>query len=265
MKESGEPEIYKAIRFGTVLENVVFEEERRSVDFEANFITENTRASYPITYIDNVQIPCVGPHPKNVILLCCDAFGVLPPISKLTNEQAMYHFISGYTAKVAGTEMGVTEPEATFSACFGGAFLMWHPMKYASMLAEKMEKHGASAWLVNTGWTGGSYGTGSRIKLKYTRAIIDAIHSGELLHADYVQTSVFNLLVPKACSGVPSSLLLPETQWKNKIDFIKTLNMLADLFKKNFKKYEGGGEFVSKGIAASILEAGPVKENGVHI
>jgi len=143
-------------------------------------LTENTRASYPIEFINNAHIPCIGPHPKNLIMLCCDAFGVLPPVSKLTPEQAMYHFVSGYTAKVAGTEVGITEPQATFSACFGGAFLMWHPMKYASMLAEKMREHDTNAWLVNTGWIGGKYGVGSRISLKYTRAIINAIHSGEL-------------------------------------------------------------------------------------
>jgi phosphoenolpyruvate carboxykinase (ATP) len=142
LKGSQEPEIWKAIRFGAVLENVVFDEHTRAVDFDSNAVTENTRASYPIEHIDNARIPCVGPHPRNLVLLCCDAFGVLPPVSRLTKEQAMYHFISGYTAKVAGTEDGVTEPEATFSACFGGVFLMWHPMKYASMLAEKMEQHG---------------------------------------------------------------------------------------------------------------------------
>eukprot|EP00891_Asterochloris_glomerata_P009727 jgi/Astpho2/9727/Aster-03708 len=159
LKKQNEPEIYKAIKFGTVLENVVFDENTRLPDFDNNAVTENTRASYPIEYIDNARIPCMGPHPKNLILLCCDAFGVLPPVSRLTREQAMYHFISGYTAKVAGTEMGVTEPEATFSACFGGAFLMWHPMKYASMLADKMNQHGTTAWLVNTGWTGGRWAT----------------------------------------------------------------------------------------------------------
>ncbi|GMH35918.1 hypothetical protein BSKO_03786 [Bryopsis sp. KO-2023] len=265
LKKESEPEIYGAIRFGTVLENVVFGQENRDVDFEANFITENTRASYPIHFIDNVRIPCVGPHPKNIILLCCDAFGVLPPVSRLTTGQAMYHFISGYTAKVAGTEVGVTEPEATFSACFGGAFLMWHPMKYASMLAEKMEKHGATAWLVNTGWSGGKYGVGSRMKLKYTRAIINAIHSGELIKEEAVTTPVFNLEVPKKCSEVPSELLLPETQWKDKEDFKATLRKLGDMFIESFRKYEGGGGFVSKKIAGEILASGPTGncvENG---
>ncbi|CAD7703599.1 unnamed protein product [Ostreobium quekettii] len=258
LKPQSEPEIHRAIRFGTVLENVVFEDDTREVDFDANNITENTRASYPIHYIDNVRLPCTGPHPKNVILLCCDAFGVLPPVSRLSEPQAMYHFISGYTAKVAGTEVGVTEPEATFSACFGGAFLLWHPMKYAAMLAEKMEKHGATAWLVNTGWAGGSYGTGNRIKLSFTRAIIDAIHSGELLAAEYTNTPVFNLKVPKKCPGVPSSLLMPEAQWADKAEFRKTLDNLADRFRRNFVQYEGGGAYISKDIADKIKGAAPV-------
>jgi ATP-dependent phosphoenolpyruvate carboxykinase len=175
LKEENEPDIFHAIRFGTILENVIFDEETRHVDYDSNRITENTRASYPIDYIGNAKIPCVGGHPKNIIMLCCDAFGVLPPVARLTPEQAMYYFISGYTAKVAGTEMGVTEPEATFSACFGSAFLMWHPTKYAAMLEEKMQRHGATAWLINTGWTAGSYGTGYRFKLRHTRAIVDAI------------------------------------------------------------------------------------------
>lgn len=257
LKEESEPEIYRAIRFGTVLENVVFSEETREVDFDATYITENTRASYPIQFIDNVKIPCIGPHPKNVILLCCDAFGVLPPVSKLTNEQAMYHFICGYTAKVAGTEVGITDPEATFSACFGAAFLMLHPMKYASMLAEKMAEHGTNAWLVNTGWCGGKYGVGSRISLKNTRAIVDAIHSGELSDCEYHTTPIFNLKVPKKVSNVPTEILLPETSWTDKNEFTDTLTKLGNMFIKNFKKYEGGGGFVTKEIADSILAAGP--------
>lgn len=257
LKESSEPEIYRAIRFGTVLENVVFSEESREVDFEGNHITENTRASYPVDFIDNVRIPCVGPHPKNVILLCCDAFGVLPPVSKLTKDQAMYHFICGYTAKVAGTEVGIVEPEATFSACFGGAFLMWHPMKYASMLEERMEKHGSTAWLVNTGWAGGKYGVGKRMSLKYTRAIIDAIHSGELLEAECQTTPMFNLQVPQTCTNVPPEILNPDTTWKDKDDFNATLKKLAEMYIKNFKKFEGGGGFVEPEVAERILAAGP--------
>jgi phosphoenolpyruvate carboxykinase (ATP) len=175
-----EPEIFSAIKFGTVLENVVYDERSHEVDFTDTSITQNTRASYPINYIPNAKLPSLGGHPKNIILLTADAFGVLPPVSKLTPEQAMYHFISGYTAKVAGTEMGVNEPQATFSACFGAAFMVWHPSVYAELLAKKMKEHGATAWLVNTGWTGGPFGVGHRMHLKHTRAIIDAIHDGSL-------------------------------------------------------------------------------------
>eukprot|EP00879_Flechtneria_rotunda_P000221 GHRR01000295.1.p1 GENE.GHRR01000295.1~~GHRR01000295.1.p1 ORF type:complete len:582 (+),score=188.13 GHRR01000295.1:770-2515(+) len=258
LKASSEPEIYKAIRFGSVLENVVVNEATRAVDFVSNVITENTRASYPIDYIDNAKIPCVGPHPRNVVLLCCDAFGVLPPISKLSLEQVMYHFISGYTSKVAGTEMGVTEPEATFSACYGGAFLMWHPMKYAAMLAEKMRQHGTKGWLVNTGWTGGSYGVGSRISLKYTRAIIDAIHSGALNSAQYLEMPLFKLQVPTSCPGVPSVLLQPALQWADKDDFNNTLAQLATLFVGSFNSYlEDAALHVGADMADRILSGGP--------
>lgn len=263
LKRQNEPEIWNAIKFGTVLENVVFDENTREVDFDNNAVTENTRASYPIHYIDNARIPCVGPHPKNLILLCCDAFGVLPPVSKLSKEQAMYHFISGYTAKVAGTEQGITEPEATFSACFGGAFLLWHPMKYASMLAEKMDQHGTNAWLVNTGWTGGRYGVGSRFKLKHTRSIINAIHSGELNNCEYTSTPIFDLRVPTSISEVPVSMLNPEAQWPDKQDFQGTLKHLAELYTANFSKYASGGGFVSKDLAERIVGAGPhLSQNG---
>ncbi|KAH9756008.1 phosphoenolpyruvate carboxykinase (ATP) [Citrus sinensis] len=205
-----EPDIWNAIKFGTVLENIVFDEHTREVDYLDKSVTENTRAAYPIEYIPNAKIPCVGPHPKNIILLACDAFGVLPPVSKLSLEQTMYHFISGYTALVAGTEEGVKEPRATFSACFGAAFIMLNPTKYAAMLAEKMQKHGATGWLVNTGWSGGSYGSGNRIKLAFTRRIIDAIHSGTLLEASYTKTPVFGLEIPTEIEGVPSEILDPE-------------------------------------------------------
>ena len=186
--------------------------------------------------------------------------GVLPPVSKLTPEQAMYHFVSGYTAKVAGTEMGVTEPQATFSACFGSAFLVWHPMKYAGMLAEKMKSHGADAWLINTGWTGGRYGVGSRISIKYTRAIIDAIHSGELSESETTETGTFSLRVPKTCTGVPSNVLLPENSWGDKGDFDKTLKHLAELFVNNFEKFADGAGLVSPELAATIVAAGPSPE-----
>src|SRR6187431_1315346 len=173
LSKESEPEIFDAIRFGSVLENVIYDKQTRVVDYTSQAITENTRCSYPVEYIPNAKIPCVGKHPKNVIFLTCDAFGVLPPVSKLTPEQAMFHFISGYTAKVAGTEMGVKDPEATFSACFGAAFMVWHPTKYAELLADKIAKNGSQAWLVNTGWSGGGHGVGKRMSLKYTRAILD--------------------------------------------------------------------------------------------
>ncbi|KAG2427717.1 hypothetical protein HYH02_014548 [Chlamydomonas schloesseri] len=257
LKATTEPEIWNAIKFGTVLENVDYNPVTREVDYESERLTENTRASYPIEFMNNARIPCVGPHPKNVILLACDAFGALPPVSRLTMEQAMYHFISGYTAKVAGTEMGVTEPSATFSACFGSAFLMLHPYKYATMLAEKMKAHGTTAWLINTGWTGGKYGVGKRISLKHTRAIIDAIHSGELDKAEYVTTPIFGLQVPKAISGVPAEILSPENVWPSKDEFAQCLNNLGHMFIKNFEHFNDGEQFVGKEMAARILTGGP--------
>ena len=211
-----EPDIFNAIRYGTVLENVVYDEKTRKVDYSDTSITQNTRASYPIHYIDNVQIPCVAGNPNHVIFLTCDAFGVLPPVSRLTPEQASYHFISGYTAKVAGTEMGVTEPQATFSACFGAAFMMWHPNKYAELLADKIKKHNAKAWLVNTGWTGGAYGVGSRIKLKYTRAIIDAIQNNDFDDVETVIDPEFGFEIPTSCPDVPAELLVPKNTWDDK-------------------------------------------------
>ena len=195
-------------------------------------------------------MPCIAGHPKHVIFLTCDAFGVLPPVSKLSPEQASYHFISGYTAKVAGTEMGVTEPQATFSACFGAAFMMWHPNKYAELLAQKIKKHEVTAWLVNTGWTGGAHGVGSRIKLKYTRAMIDAIHHGDFEAAEYVQDDAFGFEVPTACPGVPDSVLIPENTWEDKKAYRATKAKLVALFKENFKQFESG-------VNAEIIAAGP--------
>ncbi len=250
-----EPEIYSAIKFGTVLENVVFNRESRVVDYDDADITENTRASYPIEFIPNAKIPCVGGHPSNIILLTCDAFGVLPPVSRLTPEQAMYHFISGYTAKVAGTEMGVDEPQATFSACFGAAFLVWHPTKYAELLAEKMRQHGSKAWLVNTGWTGGAFGVGHRMSLKHTRAIIDAIHDGSLEKAATEDDAIFGMKVPTSCNGVPGAVLKPENAWKDKRGYVATAEKLAGLFHQNFQKY---ADVASKDIA----QAGPKAHAG---
>lgn len=240
LSAENEPDIYRAIRYGTVLENAILDENTREVDYEDSSLTENTRASYPVEYIDNAKIPCVCGHPSNVIFLTCDAFGVLPPVSRLTPEQAMYHFISGYTAKVAGTEVGVIDPEATFSACFGAAFLVWHPGKYAELLASQMKDHGAKAWLVNTGWTGGPFGVGHRLSIKYTRSIIDAIHSGELADAPTVADPRFGLAVPTECSGVPSDVLDPKDTWTDKSAYDAQADKLAGLFRENFKQYESG-------------------------
>ena len=237
LTEEAEPQIFNAIQYGSVLENTVQHPETRFVDYENISLTENTRASYPIEYISNAKIPCVADHPGQIIFLTCDAFGVLPPVSQLTPEQVMYHFISGYTAKVAGTEVGVTEPEATFSACFGAAFLVWHPTKYAEMLAERIERHQANAWLVNTGWTGGPHGVGSRIKLKYTRAIIDAIHDGTLAAAETEVDPVFGLAVPVSCPDVPSELLVPRNTWSDQAQYDKLAADLAQRFHDNFESY----------------------------
>lgn len=237
LSEEKEPEIYRAIRFGSVLENVVYNAETRVIDFTDTSITENTRTSYPIEYIPNAKIPCVGGHPANIVFLTCDAFGVLPPVSQLTPPQAMYHFISGYTAKVAGTEMGVTEPSATFSACFGAAFLVWHPTKYATLLAEKMRKHGAKVWLVNTGWSGGPHGVGKRIALKHTRAIIDAIHSGALDNVPAVVDPIFGVRVPTECPNVPPEILQPRFTWSDPAKYDAQARKLAEMFKANFMQY----------------------------
>ena len=232
-----EPQIFNAIQFGAILENTIQDPVTHEVDFDNVEITQNTRCSYPINYIKNAQIPCIGPHPKNIILLTCDAFGVLPPVSRLSPEQAMYHFISGYTAKVAGTEMGVDEPEATFSACFGAAFLVWHPIKYARLLAEKMTSHGSQAWLVNTGWSGGAFGTGERISLEHTRAIIDSIHRGELDAVEYRPDPVFGIQVPSVVRNVPTSILTPKNTWQDQNAFDVQANSLATKFVDNFKQY----------------------------
>ncbi len=244
-----EPDIFQALRFGAVLENVVLDE-GGSVDYTDTSITENTRGAYPIEFIRSAKIPCVAGHPTDVIFLTCDAFGVLPPVSALSPAHAMYHFISGYTAKVAGTEMGVTEPQATFSPCFGGPFLMWHPSKYAELLAAKMQEHRARVWLVNTGWGGGAHGTGKRISLAHTRAIIDAIHSGALARAKTQRDRVFGFDVIAECPGVPEGLLLPREAWADKAAYDATAQKLAALFKENFKTYESG-------VGAEIRAAGP--------
>ena len=250
LSEENEPDIYNAIRYGTVLENVVYDKRTRKVDYSDTSITQNTRASYPIHYIENIQLPGVAGHAQNIIFLTCDAFGVLPPVSQLTPEQASYHFISGYTAKVAGTEMGVTEPQATFSACFGAAFMMWHPNKYAELLADKIKKHKAKAWLVNTGWTGGAYGVGSRIKLKYTRAIIDAIHNKDFDEVEMAKDAEFGLSIPLTCPNVPSEILVPKNTWEDKALYDEVKEKLIRLFQKNFEAF-------SEHVNPEILRAGP--------
>jgi phosphoenolpyruvate carboxykinase (ATP) len=254
LSAENEPDIFNAIRYGTVLENVVYDPESREVDYSDTSITQNTRASYPIRYIDNVQVPCIAGNPNHVIFLTCDAFGVLPPVSRLSPEQASYHFISGYTAKVAGTEMGVTEPQATFSACFGAAFMMWHPNKYAELLADKINNHNAKAWLVNTGWTGGAYGVGSRMKLKYTRAIIDAIQNNDFDNVETVIDPEFGFEIPLSCPGVPSELLVPKNTWDDKQKYDEVKEKLIHLFQNNFKEFEPN-------VNIDIVAAGPKVNN----
>jgi phosphoenolpyruvate carboxykinase (ATP) len=233
-----EPQIFAAIQPSAILENITFVPGTLNVDYTSAKITENTRAAYPIDFIPNAKEPSYGGQPKNIFFLTCDAFGILPPISKLTKAQAMYHFISGYTAKVAGTEVGVTEPQTTFSACFGRVFLPLHPAKYAELLGKKLEEHKeVNVWLINTGWSGGAYGTGSRMKLSYTRAMIAAAMNGELENVSYDAHPVFGVLMPKDVPGVPASILNPRDTWADKEAYDKKANELANLFVKNFAKY----------------------------
>ncbi len=251
LSPAGEPEIYAATRmFGTVLENVVLDPASRVPDFNSDKLTENTRASYPIHFIPNHKPDGLGGHPRNVVFLTADAFGVLPPIARLTPEQAMYHFLSGYTAKVAGTERGVTEPTATFSSCFGAPFLPLHPGVYARMLGENISRHGARVWLVNTGWTGGAYGTGSRMKLGYTRAMITAVLSGQLDSASYVPDPVFGFDVPTAVPGVPSEVLSPRGTWADPAAYDAQAAKLAEMFRKNFSAF-------ASQVPAAVTAAGP--------
>lgn len=249
LSEEKEPDIFNALQFGAVLENVIYDADN-VVDYTRTDITENTRGCYPIEAIGNARIPCKAGQPTDIVFLTCDAFGVLPPVAKLSPEQAMFHFISGYTAKVAGTEVGVTEPEATFSACFGAPFMVWHPTKYASLLADKMQTYNVNVWLVNTGWAGGAYGEGSRIKLKYSRAIVDAINSGELAKAPTVKDQRFGFEVVTECSNVPSELLQPRNAWEDKAAYDKQANQLAVMFAQNFEKYADQAD-------AGVLSATP--------
>ncbi|HQV77723.1 MAG TPA: phosphoenolpyruvate carboxykinase (ATP) [Chitinophagales bacterium] len=237
LTEEKEPDIFRAIKPGAILENIGFFEGTNEVNFEDVKITENTRVSYPLYHINNIAVPSVGSTPKNIFFLSYDAFGVLPPISKLTEEQAMYLFISGYTSKVAGTEAGVTEPQTTFSACFGAAFLPLHPTKYAEMLGKKLKESGANVWLVNTGMTGGVYGVGKRMSLKYTRALITSALNGELANATYETLPIFNFQIPTVVDGVPSEILNPRNAWADQVAYDAKATELAGKFNENFKKY----------------------------
>ncbi|MCX2573904.1 phosphoenolpyruvate carboxykinase (ATP) [Pedobacter sandarakinus] len=238
LTQEKEPQIYNAIKFGALLENVNFFPGTTDVDYANTEKTENTRVAYPIEYIDNAIVPSIASVPKNIFFLTADAFGVLPPIAKLTVEQAMFHFMSGYTAKVAGTETGITEPQLTFSACFGKAFLPLHPSKYAQLLGEKMKENKVNVWLVNTGWTGGAYGVGKRMKLSYTRAMITAALNGGLDHHHYKQHHVFKLMIPLHCPNVPDEILDPSKTWDNEEEYFIKAYELADAFAENFKQFE---------------------------
>ena len=238
LSEEKEPDIFGAIKHRAILENIQYHKHSRIPDYTDSSITENTRVSYPINHIKNIAIPSVGGHPTNIFFLTCDAFGVLPPISRLTPGQAMYHFISGYTAKIAGTEEGVTEPTKTFSACFGAPFLPLHPTRYADMLGRKMKEHNVKVWLVNTGWSGGEYGVGKRISLKYTRAMITAALSGQLENVAYQTHDVFGVSYPVSCPGVPDNVLNPINTWSDRENYYVKANMLAKSFIDNFEKFQ---------------------------
>lgn len=250
LSKEGEPLIYETTKMpGTILENVVLDE-NRSPDFKDTSYTQNTRCSYPIHYIPNASESGTGNHPSNVIFLTCDAFGVLPPISKLTPEQAMYHFISGYTAKVAGTERGVTEPQATFSACFGAPFMPLHPTVYAELLADKIRQHNSSVWLLNTGWTGGPYGEGHRMELNYTRQMLSEALEGNIDNAEFEIDPVFGIAIPKEVSGVPSDILIPRNTWDDKEAYDEKANKLAQMFAENFEQFE-------QEASHELIKAGP--------
>ncbi len=257
LSAEAEPQIFAATRrFGTVLENVVVDPVSRRLDLDSDRLTENTRAAYPIAFIDNAEPSGQGGHPKNIIMLTADAFGVLPPIARLSADAAMYHFLSGYTAKVAGTEKGVTEPKATFSACFGAPFLPLPPGRYAAMLGEKIALHQARVWLVNTGWTGGPYGTGSRMKIRHTRAMIDAALAGALDDVPYVRDPVFNIDVPMHCPEVPDDVLTPRRTWADGAAYDRQAAKLAAMFTENFEKF-------AVDVGGGVCAAGPVVVDAV--
>jgi phosphoenolpyruvate carboxykinase (ATP) len=255
LSKEAEPQIYRCSRrFGTILENVAIDSKTRQLDFDDDTLTENTRAAYPLDYLDNVVIPSVAGHPRNIIMLTCDAFGVMPPIARLSPAQAMYHFLSGYTAKVAGTEKEVgSEPKATFSACFGAPFLALGPEVYAGLLGGKISRHQASCWLVNTGWTGGPFGVGRRMSISHTRTIINAVLNGALGEARFSVDPFFGLQIPESCEGLPSTLLNPRNTWTDKAAYDSAAWQLADRFEDNFKQF-------ANSAAREVREAGPRKK-----
>lgn len=254
LSAEAEPQIYNAIRFGSLLENVVVDESNRAIDYDSDAITENTRATYPVEHIPGCIIPGVGGHPRNVFFLACDAFGVLPPIARLTPAMAGYHFLSGFTAKLAGTESGIDEPQPTFSACFGAPFMPLHPARYAEMLSDRLSRHGTNCWLVNTGWSGGPAGTGKRMKIGITRALLSAALEGKLEKAGFSPDPVFSIMVPDACPGVPPEVLTPRNTWADKNAYDRKARELAGMFAKNFEQYRGQ-------TSTEILAAGPKASN----
>lgn len=250
LSKESEPEIYQTTRmFGTILENVAIDTVSRRIDLDDDSFTENTRASYPINYIPHVVRKGRGEHPANIVMLTCDAFGVLPPIARLTREQAAYHFLSGYTAKVAGTEAGITEPQAVFSTCFGAPFMALHPSIYAKLLEEKIAKHKVDCWLVNTGWSGGGYGVGSRMKIAYSRALINAAIEGALIESEFEKEPFFGLMIPKSCPGVPEEVLNPRNVWVDKKAYDATAAALVESFRANFEQYKG---YVSQKVSGVL-------------
>lgn len=255
LSQKHEPDIWNAIRFGSILENTRYLDGTRTVDFANNTVTDNTRVSYPIHFIDKVADGCVGGIPEHIFFLTCDAYGVLPPISKLTTGQAMYHFMSGYTAKVAGTEVGITEPKTVFSACFGAPFMPLHPAKYAQLLGKKMQEHKTNVWLINTGWTGGPYGVGHRMSLPHTRGVITAALEGKLDNVEFTAHPVFGVLMPTTCPGVPDEILNPRNTWADKKDYDERANHLAQAFINNFKKFESEATEEMLASAPKPLEA----------
>jgi phosphoenolpyruvate carboxykinase (ATP) len=251
LSEKDEPQIFGITRrFGTILENVVIDPVTRQIDLSDETITENTRASYILSEVQNHEPSGMGGHPKDVIFLTADAFGVFPPIARLTPEQAMYHFLSGYTAKVAGTEKGIKEPQATFSNCFGGPFMVHHPMVYASLLGEKIKKYHSNCWLVNTGWTGGPYGIGQRMKIGYTRAMIDALLDGALDNVNYQADPIFGFLVPQSCPGVPNDVFNPRSTWPDQAAYDEQSQKLSRMFALNFDQF-------AEGVPLEVRNAGP--------